>query len=207
MISTKFAPATALALVLALVPTVIHGYKRIRIDDGLTVAAIPAELRGMTSTPTARKPSWAKDVFDSDDWVERTYQAGGHQVRLLAARSYDPKRLYHHPELAIMRGQEFQPAGVISLSSRPDLPIHLLTTTRRGQDGTVAYALLYNGQFVRDPILFQLRAAAGLLVSGRRAMTLFLTSDLSGIARQPEEAPATKVLVAAIESFESQSPR
>jgi hypothetical protein len=204
VISAKFAPATALVLALAVVPTVIHGYRGVRIDDGLTVAAIPDELQGMPSTPTARKPSWAKDVFDSDDWVERTYRADNAQVRLFAARSFDSKRLYHHPELAVLRGQEFESPGVIALPTRPDVPVHILRATRGSQYGTVAYALLYNGEFVRSPILFQLRTSAGLLVSGRRQMTLFLAADLAGETVRPDQSPAMRVLLAAIQSFESQ---
>ena len=206
MISSRFAPPTALALALALVPTVIHGYRGVRIHDGLTVAAIPAELGGIPSTPTNRKPGWAKDVFDSDDWIERTYQVPNSPVRLFAARSFDPKRLYHHPELAVVRGQEFDAAGTISLPGRPGVPVHLLKTTRNGQRGTVAYALLYKGEFVRSPIRFQLRTSAGLLVSGRRAMTLFLASDLAGKPDRPEDAPSVKLLDAAIRSFEAQAP-
>ncbi len=205
MISLRFAPATALVLALALVPTVIHGYKGIRIDDGLTVSAIPAELGGIMSTPTNRKASWAKDVFASHDWIERTYQTSSFPVRLMAARSYDPKRLYHHPELALLRGQEFEPAGTIALPGRPEVPVHVLKTTRTGQRGTVAYVLLYNGEFVRNPILFQLRTSASLVVSGRRAMTLFLASDLAGDAERLEDAPSVKLLGDAITSFEAQT--
>jgi hypothetical protein len=206
MISSQFAPATAVMLTIALIPTVIHGYRGVRVDDGLTVTAIPAQMNGMSSTPTARKPGWAKDVFASDDWIERTYQADNAPVRLFAARSYDPKRLYHHPELAVLRGgQEFEPAGIVSPVDRPDIPIHVLKTTRTGQTGTTAYVLLYDGEFVRSPILFQLRTSVALLVSGRRAMTLLLASDLAGSPDRLEAAPAAKVLQAAIESFETQS--
>ena len=52
MISHRFAPLTAALLGLALVPTVIHSYRGLTIDDGLTVRSIPEVLAGMPSRPT-----------------------------------------------------------------------------------------------------------------------------------------------------------
>ena len=124
---------------------------------------------------------------------------------MFAGRSYDAKRLYHHPELAVMRGTETTPAGITRAAARPDVPLHVLTTKKESRKGVAVYALLYDRRFVESPVLFQLRTSAELLVTGRKPMTLFLASDLSGDPARIDEAPSTHLLLAAIASYESQS--
>ena len=206
MMSARYGAAAAAILAVALVPTVIHTYWDEKADDGLTTRAVPLLLDRMSSTPTARKAAWVRNNFASDDWTERVYQAGGKSVTLFVGRSYDAKRLYHHPELALLRGTETIPAGVARATARPEIPLHLVRTERSGRKGVAVYALLYDGRFVDSPIAFQLRTSAELLVSRRKPMTLFLASDLSG-ASTIDEAPATRVLLAAISSFEAQAPQ
>lgn len=206
MISARYAGVVAGLLVLALVPTAIHSYWGATTTDGLTTRAIDSALAGAPSTATARKPAWVVNHLDSVDWTERVHKVDGRDVTLFAGRSYDAKRLFHHPELALLRGTETAAAGVARASARPDIPLHVLTTHRDGRSGVAVYALLYDGRFIDNPIIFQVRAAAELLVSGRKPMTLFMASDLSGNPSQLEQAPATQVLLAAIASFEAQAP-
>lgn len=207
MISARYAAATAVLLAMALVPTVLHTYRGAVAPDGLTTAAIDPVLQGMPSTATARKAAWVKNTLESDDWIERIYRVDGQEATLFVGRSYDAKRLYHHPELALLRGIETEPAGVARTTARPNVPLHLLRTARDGREGIGAYALLYDGRFIENPIAFQLRTSAALLVSAPRPMTLFLASDLSGDLSTLDDAPATRLLLAAIRSFESQRPR
>ena len=207
MISGRFAPITAVLLSLALVPTVIHSYRGLTIDDGVTVGAIPEVLAGMPSKPTGRKTPWVEANFASADWFERTYRVGTEQVRLFAARSYDAKRLYHHPELAVLRGLAPAPAGRAILPGRPDVAIHVLTTSRANQSGIAVYALRYENQYVQNPILFQLRIAAELLLSGRRPTTLLMASDLTGSLERLDQAPSVILLGAAIRAFETAAQR
>jgi hypothetical protein len=205
MISSRHAPWVAVLLAVALVPTAIHSYWGATAADALKASAIPAMLDGMPSVPTERRAAWVKNTLGSEDWIERTYRVDGAEVLVFVGRSYDAKRLYHHPELALLRGTETGPAGVARAPARPDVPLHLLTTKRDGAQGLAAYALLYDGRFVEDPIAFQLRTSAELLVGGRKPMTLFLASDLRGDVTQPEKAPATRVLLGAIRAFETQA--
>jgi hypothetical protein len=205
MISARYATPTAIVLALALVPTGIHTYRGDEANDGWTARAIPAVLEGMSSTQTGRKPAWVKNNLASDDWIERLYQNNGEAVFLFVGRSYDSKRLYHHPELALLRGTETKPAGVMHTMARPDIPLHVLETQKNGQRGTALYALLYDGRFIDAPVLFQLRTSVELLVSRRKPMTLFLASDLSGRVSDVDHAAATRVLLAAIEAFQSQT--
>jgi hypothetical protein len=204
MISPRYAAPVVALLALALVPTVIHSYRGVRVDDGLEAAAIAGTLQGMSSSPTARRAGWVRSNFDTDDWIERTYKENRIDVTLFVARSYDPKRLYHHPELAILRGTQTTPAGISRTTARPDIPIHVLGTEQNGRHGIAVYALLYDDRFIDNPILFQLRTSLQLLVSGRRPLTLFMTSAFAGNRDKVEESPATRLLLAAIEDFERQ---
>lgn len=206
MISTRYAAPLCAVLVVALVPTVIHSYRGLTIDDGRTTAVIPETLGGLRGQPTGRKASWAAETLQSYDFIERRYQSDPADVLLLVARSFDAKRLYHHPELAVLRGTTTAPAGTTTLPGRPDVPIHVLTTSRGGRTGVAMYALLYDDTFVARPLLFQLRMSIELLASGRRPMTLFLASDLSGARDRLEEAPSASILMAAIAAFEQQNP-
>ena len=206
MISARHARLVAVLLGFALIPTAIHSYWGAVADDGLHAAGVPAALSDMPSTPTARKPLWVMNNFQSEDWIERTYHAASADVVLFVGRSYDPKRLYHHPELALLRGYETAPVGTTYSSSRPDVPLHVVTTKKNDQRGVAVYALLYGGQFIADPVAFQLKTSAELLVGGRKPMTLFLASDLAGDPDHAGDSPAARVLLAAIAAFEAQSP-
>lgn len=205
MIATRYTALLCAVLSVAVVPTVIHSYRGLTVDDGRTTAAIPETLAGMRGQPTGRKASWATETLRSHDFIERRYQAGAGEVQLLVARSFDAKRLYHHPELAVLRGTTTTPVGTATLPGRPDAPVHVLTTSRSGRTGVAVYALLYEGTFVERPVLFQLRMSAALLASGRRPMTLFMASDLSGSKDRLADAPSVKVLEAAIAAFETQN--
>lgn len=205
MISPRFAAAVAAIVALALVPTVIHGYWGARRDDRLRAKAVAETLDGVASSPTARRAGWVQNNFDTEDWIERTYQASAAGVYLFVARSYDPKRLYHHPELALLRGTQTQPAGVARASARPDVPLHLIEIERDGRKGLAVYALLYDGRFIGNPVWFQLRTSVELLISRRRPMTLFMSSALAGTRERLDDAPATRLLLAAIKDFEQQA--
>jgi hypothetical protein len=202
----RYAVAVAVMLACAAVPTALHGYLGLRQDDGLTTSVIPAVLDGAPSQVFQRRAGWADANLQSTDYTERTYRVAGRDVRLLVARSHDAKRLYHHPELAALRGFETAGAGVARAAARPDVPLHVLTTAQGGQRGVAVYALLYDGRYVENPILFQLRTSVELLFSGRKPMTLIMATDLAGSVDDLEKAPATRILLAALGAFEAQTP-
>ena len=204
MISTRYAPVVLVLLALALIPTVIHSYAGSTLVDGLVSAGIDPVLVGYPSKPTSRNPHWGQDIFASDDWIERNYKvAPGHKVRLFVARSYDLKRLYHHPELAVLYGQDMERAGTTSLGGNAQLPVQLLAGRARNQ--FAAIALLYDGEFTANPVKLQLRTALELLVSARKPMTLFMVfDDTRGIGEDINDVEAMRILKAAIDSFAAQ---
>jgi hypothetical protein len=205
MISTRYAIPTVVLIAFALVPTTIHSYLGIRTTDALTTNVIAPELLGAVSQPTARRSQWVRETFQSTDWIERTYRVDGEEVVLFAGRSYDAKRLYHHPELGLLRGTTTVPVGIVHPLARPDIAVHLVSTALEGRHGLAAYALLYNGRFIENPVMFQLRTSAALVFSAPKPMTLFFASALTGDATSADAAPATRILLAAIHSFEMQS--
>jgi hypothetical protein len=121
------------------------------------------------------------------------------------ARSYDHKRLYHHPELALSYGKVLKSDGIVVLSGRLEIPVRLL----RGEADRelVAYTLLYGDEFVEDPIAHQISDSFYLLTSARKPMTLFYVSTRNVSNKQKfDESAVASVLRAAIESFVAQNP-
>ena len=201
MISTRYAPALCAIFALALIPTLIHSYAGVVVTDDRTTAAIPSSLAGFTSAPSGRAPGWGQRAFESFDWSERLYKAGGEEVLLTVIRSYDLKRLYHHPELDVAYGTGFLRQETRRFPGNPDVPVHVLYTDVDG--GSVAmYALHYANGFVESPLLFQIRTAGELLFKGRRPMTLIFARDIR-VPRQAsiETLAATRLLLESVQQF------
>ena len=209
MISPRFAPATAALIAFALVPTVIHSYAQVRHVDGFSAASIPLHLASMAGQPTKRSAAWVTEHLHATDWFERTYRNGAADVVLFVGRSYDTKRLYHHPELALLRGLGLTRGtpAVARTASRPDIPLHVIPTTWNRQRGFSVYALLHDGTFIEDPVPYQLRTAHRYLLRGQKPMTLFMATDLRGGAESLDTAPSTRILLEAIAAFQAQGPK
>lgn len=200
MIAYRYLPLLCVLLAIALVPTLIHSYSGGVAIDGRRAADIAPTLAGHTSAATDRNATWGQRRFGSDDWIERNYTNGSSTVRLTVVRSYDPKSVYHHPELAISYGEQFSGLETVRLPGRPAMPVHVLTPAT---DETMAgaYVLHYGERFVDNPIWFQLVTAGELLVSRRQAMTIFFA-----IAERTNRDALMDVLVAAIDNFVAQVP-
>ncbi len=127
MISPRYAAPVAALLALALVPTVIHSYRGVRVTDERRTAAIAGKLDGMSSTPTARRPTWVQEHFDSDDWIERTYErdrSPRHAVRRPFVRRQAPLPSpgARAPARHARRPRVARPTP----RARPDVPLHLI---------------------------------------------------------------------------------
>jgi hypothetical protein len=201
VISSRFVPAVCVLVAVALIPTYIHSYAASTVQDGRTTASIPGSLAQYQGTTSGRNATWGKRRFDSNDWTERIYRSSGDEVKLSVIRSFDPKTLYHHPELAVSYGPSWVNTEVRRLARRPDIPVHVLYTDV--SDRTLGlYALHYGDAFVSDPIRFQFRTAAELLFSGRRAMTLFfLTDENVAPGIDIDNLPSIELFFDAIEHF------
>jgi hypothetical protein len=201
MIDVRHLLALAILLAVTAVPTVVHSYLPVNATDGRATARIASRLNGLDARPTDRSLVWLPDAMAVVDYTERRY---GPDLRLLAVRSYDAKRLYHHPELAIAHGDDYGRASVIRVEDRPEVPIYVLKGAR---DRLSAYTLVYEDRFVEDPISFQLRNVVSLLVRPRQLMTLFFVRGSPGSSTHPPgESPAEQLLLAAVDSFLAQRP-
>jgi hypothetical protein len=176
MTSARYALPVVLVLMLALIPTVIHSYLGLKTDDGLSVKNIKSVLDNFNSIPTSRQPGWGEDVFGSEDWFERAYtDEQGKSLRLFVGRSYDHKRLYHHPELALSYAKDLRSKGQIRLPGQPEIPVNLLRNDSR--PNMAAFVLVYDGKFIDNPISHQIRDSLKQLISARKPMKLFYIAD------------------------------
>jgi hypothetical protein len=206
--SPRHAVAVCVLALIALVPTIIHSYVGMVIDDGRKTAGVPVMLAGYRSTPSDRGPTWGKRRFESDDWIERNYTntSTGDDVVLTIIRSYDLKTLYHHPELAVAYRERhtYEPERTRLFPGRDTVPVHLLQAVEPDRAAAM-YVLEYENTFVEHPILFQLRTSGELLFGGRKAMTLFFVQDASAPSDSGlPTAGMTNILFAAIDAFTSQ---
>jgi hypothetical protein len=202
MISSRYEIPVSLLLILALLPTIIHSYLGSEYDDGRAVQTIPTTLAGFSSEPYLRhNDSWAKSLYGSEDWIERIYKNDkGEKIRLFAARSFDYKKLYHHPELGLSHGSNLKEEGIVMLPGDPDIPVFVLRNS--GGKGIVAYALLHEEELIKDPILHQIKDAFTQLLQTRKAMTLFYVSDtITPAVDKFEKSSSASILAAAIQSF------
>ena len=203
MISTRYTAVVALLFATALVPTVIHSYRDGTRPDGVSVATLAVPLDGQSGTPTKRRANWGQDRFSSTDWFDRQYPGG---LTLFVGRSFDAKKLYHHPELALAYGQSYGSAVVTHLASRTDVPVHVLRGTDTNVRRAALYALAYDGAYIADPIRFQLRTSIEQLFSPRKAMTLFfVTGQLPAAESDLDASPAARLLLRAVQEFERQA--
>lgn len=207
MISSRYALPVILLLALALIPTVIHSYFKLLIDDGRSVENIPLSFSDFLSKPNNQlNDRRVNGIFGSKDWIDRTYvNSSGVRIRLFVARSFDYKRLYHHPELGLSSGTDLRSEGVLMLHRKPEMPIHLFQNNDgRGQAG---YVLLHEGDFIKEPLLYQISNALKQLVSARKAMTLFYVSS----SNDPEnidfsDTSAAFILGESVKSFQALVP-
>lgn len=206
MISTRYALPVVLILVLALIPTVIHSYLDMKTNDGLSVTNIKPVLDSFNSTPTDRKPSWGQEIFGCEEWTERTYtDVNGKPLRLFVGRSYDHKRLYHHPELALSYAKGLTSTGIVNLPGQPEIPVNLLYNDARSN--MAAFALYYDGKFIDNPISFQIQDSLKQLISAGKPMTLFYIAD-DNAANNTDfiQSSAATLLKSAIMDFMNQQP-
>jgi hypothetical protein len=202
MMSWRCLPAACALLAVALVPTLIHSYSPVPVPPEPVATTVPARLAGYVSRPSSRNATWGQRRFNSDDWVERDYVgASGERVTLTVVRTFDAKSVYHHPELAVAYGTSFVDETVARWPEWSDIPVHVLEPGP-GVNATAAYVLHYDGRFIDNPIMFQVRTAGELLFSRRKPMTLLFAIARDEASRtKREESAALVVLRAAIESM------
>lgn len=202
MIDTRFVLPVALLFLLAGVPTFIHSYRGSLEQDGYRTTSIPAHLAQGTSTGVNRPHGWIEETYGTFDWLERDYRfPEGGSARLFVARSYDAKKLYHHPELGVLHGKGLEWTARERFNTRPDMPVTVLRG-EHGSPGVAFYSLLADSEFMDNPYTFQLRMSFKMLAGGRKPVTLFLAFDPAfPPGARVESSRALGLLNAAVEAF------
>jgi len=173
-------------------------------DDGKTAAGISLNL-GEYTLNSIENTRRIKKIFNTQDCIQRIYtDSDGNQVSLFVARSYDHKRLYHHPEVALSYGKTIDSLELqLILNANRTIPVHIIKNESISEVIAV-YVLVYDGSFVADPIRQQILNSLNLLVNARKKMTLFYVSE-TGLQNKPfAESNKLNMLMLAIESFEKQ---
>lgn len=173
MISRRYAAPLMGCLLLALVPTVLHGYlRRSHAIARITDASLPSAVADVAGEPRTRTGGWIADTYGVESWAERTYpRAGQGEVGLFVTRGFDMKKLYHHPELGVLRGNVFAAQQTQALPGGGDGEwVHVLRHESAGP--SVVYALVYDGRWVANPYRLQLSSALTSLWTGPRPLLL-----------------------------------
>jgi len=206
MISTRYGRSVSFLLAFALFPILVHTYLGLQESDGLVTNTISHSLAGLRSEQTQESSQPLNKGFDSVDWIDRRYSQNSEgNIRLLVARSYDHKRLYHHPEIGLTRGIGLDDLGTKRVPDKAEIPIHLLKASNASSRDLVAYSLLYDKQFVDDPFQFLIQTAWSSLFQVRKPMTLFFVHDPSALPDVPlSESRAVRLLLEAVDDFLSQ---
>jgi hypothetical protein len=194
VIATRHTWLVAGLLLLALVPTYFNVYRQPpALEPGALDIAIPVELEGYRdAAPGRHDAGWVAAHFASHDFVERTYRVGTLELELFAARTYDAKKLFHFPELALTYGRSVtaERAEERDVAGRT-VPVRVLEFRQRATVRRSASALFFGREPVRDPMRFLLRSLPALFVGQREPMTLIY---VQGEAHADHEAALAQEL-------------
>lgn len=188
MIATRHAWLVAGLLLLALVPTYFNVYRQPpALTPDALAAAIPADLEGYRgAAPGRHDAGWVAAHFAANDFVERTYRVGTLELELFAARTYDAKKLFHFPELALTYGRSATAERREELTVAGEaLPVRVLEFRKPTAVRLSVSALFYGRRPVRDPMRFLVRTLPALFVGQREPMTLIY---VQGEAHPDDEA-------------------
>jgi len=179
-----------ITLCVSLVPTLQYGYDgHPREASKITQTSLPAAVGGLAGLPKDRTGGWLQATYGADSWAERTYNVpGAGSIGLFVARGFDMKKLYHHPELGVMRGHQFEPQRTQVLDGDADQVVHVLQGAA-GQE-SAAYVLLYDGRWVSNPYALQLSSAVTTLWTGPRPLTLIFAYGAVLANGQPSSSTA-----------------
>ncbi len=175
MIATRHAWLVAGLLLLALVPTWFNVYRQPpALEPGALAGAIPADLEGYRdAAPGRHDAGWVAAHFASCDYLEREYRVGTHELELFAARTWDAKKLFHFPELALTYGRSVTAERLEELTVMDRaVPVRVLEFRQRATVRRSVSALFFGKEPVRDPMRFLLRSLPALFVGQRKPMTL-----------------------------------
>ena len=148
MISPRYAWAATALLCFALVPTVANVYAG---PEPLPAGELARMLPAASASEGRRRAEWVQTHFGAADFVSRVHG----DVELFAARTWDGKRLFHYPELALTYGRACTARRLVWVGTDAGrLPVRVLEFKNAGATRLAAYALGYGTRPVERPIGF-----------------------------------------------------
>jgi hypothetical protein len=188
VLSARYACAAAAFLLVAAIPTALNAW---HAPAPLEPGTLAAKLAGF-GEPGARQAGWVLETFGAEDFATRS--CGG--LELFAARSYDGKRLFHFPELALTYGR------AATAERDAPLPARVLEFDGERNVRVAAYALVYGRRAVERPISFYLSILPELFLGRREPMTLvYVQGEAPRARRAALEEGVLRLLEDAVESL------
>jgi hypothetical protein len=184
-LSRRYALHAVALLLVPLFPVAIHSYGRYDTDDCANVQALlgPVAIEGAEDT----RGAWMKRVFSAVQWKEASLPPAGSsaQFKTSVIRSYDPKKLYHHPESGLIQKASLNSRGTESIEINSEsIPIQRVYYAAADRATIVAYMLVYGSRPVANPYVAQFTALARQLRRGRMPMTMFFISGTGPLSQE-----------------------
>jgi len=176
-LSRRYLPHISIALLLTLIPVAVHSYVKLKDDDCVR----PSELFSACDFEGDRESTGRrlKGMFGDVDWCGGTLPGrdGGPALDYWILRSYDPKKVYHLPEIGFVRGAAPSARGTEWLQVGSEkVPVHRSYYPRTDVDVFVAYMLIYDSEPIGNPYIAQLLSFPRQLIRGTAPMNLFFVS-------------------------------
>jgi hypothetical protein len=170
-LSRRYIPHLALLSLPVLLPVLVYSYGRVQLSSNQDP---PPPCQSFPRPTEGLRARQMLEMFQGEQWCEGNIEGG---LSFSVIRSYDPKKLYHHPEVALMRNAAPNRRTVEWVSDGSGmLPIHRAFYDTGDEGILVAYLLVYHARPVDNPYLAQLESFPIELLKGRSPMTLFFIS-------------------------------
>jgi hypothetical protein len=184
-LSRRYALHAIALLLLPLSPVLIQTYGRYDTDDCAHVQALLG--RGPIEGAEDPRGRWVKDLFSAVQWKEGSLPPGSSSAEFKTAviRSYDAKKLYHHPESALVRGASLKSRGTEWIEvGGESIPIQRVYYDGADSATIVAFMLVYGSRPVGNPYVAQFTALGRELRRGRTPMTMFFISGRGPLSQE-----------------------
>jgi hypothetical protein len=170
--SARYSAHLLYLLAPALLAVAAHRYVGLDHDD----CAEPQKL--MTFGESSRLNA-LRDTFSMFQGNEGPLT--GMQGRFAIVRSYDLKRLYHHPELVLLHGSAIDGVEVEwATDGAESLPVHRVHFEKRDPPRYAGYLLIHGSRVIAKPYQAHLAALPIQFLTGARPMTLaFISAEPS----------------------------
>ena len=173
MVSARYAPYVFAFLAPAMLVVLLHSYIGLRAEDCSKATSLFA---GQSKGPGLFREKRLGEVFEAERWEEGSLPVPrqGWQANFAVVQSYDAKKLYHRPEMYLIRESTPSRRAVEQVKLAEDLVAihHVYYPASESIVLHAAYLLIYDSQPVANPYLAQIRLAPWQIVRGTYPMTL-----------------------------------